>query len=346
MKITMLGSSGSGKTVYMSAMSELFYNGSVNGYALYNRTSETTEDNYVSTTFINKKFDNINTLYRDGYFPEGTSSSAIMPLELRYNREHILPIDWIDYRGGALKELANGDLNETNAEIYATLLASDVILIFIDAVVLKVIDNPIILRSKVGANEISQILNMVTAKKHINVIFLLSKADASIIDLKNDYATLKEKVGNIYSRFLVSNNTNISDYHVIPVGALGHGNVKTSYNWQDEDNGKVLVLQNTISNYDTMTPFNVASSFSTALLLCLENERTRLNDELLSVSEELQHLQNRFGIVKNLCDILFNRSRRREHIFDLNRIIMENSNEIMNLDIHKNNLQKIAESNL
>ena len=346
MKITMLGTSGSGKTVYMSAMSELFYNGSVDGYALYNRTSETSEDNYISTTFINKKFDNINTLYRKGDFPEGTSSSVFMPLELRYNREHVLPIDWIDYRGGALKELANGDMGGTNAEIYATLLASDVILIFIDAVILKMIDNIYILRSKVGANEISTLLNMINEKKHINVIFLLSKADASIIDLKNDYETLKKKVGNIYSRFLVSNNTQISNYHVIPVGALGPGNVQTSCDWKDQDNEKVLVSKNTISNYGAMSPFNVASSFSIALLLCLENEKNRLKDEITSVSKELQQLQHKFGALKNLFDLLFNGSRRREHIFDLNHIIINNREEIMRLEAHKNNLQKIAKNNL
>lgn len=200
MKITMLGTSGSGKTVYMSAMSELFFNGAVNGYTIANRGN-----NYDSSTFITKGFDDVNTLYQYGRFPSGTSSCIVMPLELRYKGHQVIDIDWIDYRGGAIKELANGVENPQNTEILATLIASDVVMIFVDAAVLKVCSNNIIARSRVGANEISQLLSLVARKKHIDVIFLLSKFDSSIIDASKDYEFFKTKVASIYSRFFFGN---------------------------------------------------------------------------------------------------------------------------------------------
>lgn len=338
MKITMLGTSGSGKTVYMSAMSELFYNGEINGYTIGNRNN-----NYDSNAFINKGFDEINTLYQNGRFPYGTSSSIIMQLELNYRGQHIIDIDWIDYRGGAIKELANGVDNPQNAEILAALIASDVVMVFIDAAVLKVCNNNMIARSRVGANEISQLLSLVTKKKHINVIFLLSKADSSIINIKSDLSGLKSRVAKIYSRFLADTNTNISQYPIIPVGALGYGNVKTTYQRLDDGSGgQVLVFKNTITNYDNMYTINIASSFATALLCCLESESNKLNTDALRLAQELENLRKNFGPVKNLLDILFNKSKKREYIFDIEQAILANRAEVMKLKPHKVQLEQIA----
>jgi len=345
MKITMLGTSGSGKTVYMSAMSELFFNSAINGYSISNREDESQENNYNNATFVNRGFDKINSLYRYGKFPDGTSSSIVMPLELRYKGKKVINVDWIDYRGGALKELANGIQNERNAEIFATLLASDVILVFVDSAILKVSKNQFATRSLVGANEISQLLSMVTSKKQIDVVFILSKADSSIIDIKEDYNKLKETIGCIYSKFLTENNKEIADYPVIPVGAIGCGNVDTSYEWKDTNTGKALIFNNKISSFETMAPFNVAASFATALLKCLSSKQNALSSEVDAVVSELDALQKKFGVVKNLIDLLFNGSKKREHIYDLKRIIMDNETEIRLLKEHKERLEKIIESN-
>lgn len=339
MKITMLGTSGSGKTVYMSAMSELFFNGEVNGYTIANR-----ENNYDSIAFIGKGFNDINTLYQYGRFPSGTSSSIIMPLELRYKGHKVINIDWIDYRGGAIKELANGVENPQNAEILATLIASDVVMIFVDAAVLKVCNNNITARSKVGANEISQLLSLVARKKHIDIIFLLSKFDSSIIDASEDYETLKAKVASIYSRFFSETNTSIDQYSIIPVGAVGVGNIRTTYEWKSDDSGgQILLFQNSVTNFENMKTLNIASSFATALLKCLNSETNKLNTDAAKIANELDELKRNFGPVKNFLDILFNSSRKREHIFDLKNIILESRNEITKLMTHKIQLEVIAQ---
>jgi len=335
----MLGTSGSGKTVYMSAMSELFFNGIINGYSIANRGNS-----YDSSAFINKGFDDVNTLYQYGRFPDGTSSSVVMPLELRYNGHHVIDIDWIDYRGGAIKELANGVENSQNAEILTALIASDVVMIFVDAAVLKICNNNIIARSRVGANEISQLLSLVSKKKHIDIMFLLSKFDSSIIDENKDYRVLKTKVASIYSKLFSETNTSIDQCSVIPIGAVGAGNVKTTYEWKPDGlGGQTLVFKNSITNFENIKTLNIASSFASALLKCLNSETNKLNTDAYKIADELNRLKRDFGPIKNLLDILFNNSRKREHIFDLERIILESREEIIKLTPHKMQLEAIAQ---
>lgn len=337
MKITMLGTSGSGKTVYMSAMSELFFNGSVNGYTIANRI-----DNFDNNTFVYKSFKNINTLYQYGEFPSGTTSSVVMPLELRYRGKSIIEIDWIDYRGGAIKELALGYDNPLNAEVLATLIASDVVMVFIDSAVLKICKNTITARAIVGANEISQLLSMIKHKKHIDIIFILSKIDSSIINIKDDFNMLVSKVEQIYSKFFTETYTRISDYPVIPVGALGYGNCKTLYNWSSEKEGRVLIIDQSIDNFENMNTINIASSFATALLKCFESEIKKLNTQASDLAIELNQLKEKFGPVKNLIDMLFHGSRTREHIYDLEHIILDSRSELMKLAPYKSQLEQIA----
>ncbi len=338
MKITMLGTSGSGKTVYMSAMAELFLNSSVDGYTLENRGSD-----FRSSTFVAKTIAKTNTLYTNGSFPSGTATSVLMPLELRYRGNSIIDIDWIDYRGEALNELVTGVENEQTAEILATLLASDVILVFVDAAVLKECRNLSIARANVGANTISRLLNMVSKTKRLDIIFLLSKIDSSTIDIKKDFSALKTKIGQIYSHFFTDTNTDVSNYAVMAVGALGVGNVETTHKWiSNSQGGQQLTSRHAIKNYQDLEPVGVAASFARALLKCLDSEINNLNTEASKLAKELNRLKSNFGPIKNLLDLLFNNSRKREIIFDLEQKILDSRRQILKLEPHKIRLEKIA----
>lgn len=336
MKITMLGTSGSGKTVYMSAMSELFFNSGVENFRIRNR-----DLSYKSAAFVNLNFERINTLYQFGEFPPGTSDSVVMPLELTYKNNKILEIDWIDYRGGAIKEIALGDETPKNSEVFAALIASDIVMVFVDAAKLKICRNDITARSLVGANEISQLLSLVIQSKHIDVIFLLTKIDSSIINLKRDYNMLKGRVAKIYSRFLIETNTNISSYTIMPIGAVGYGNVITSYNWTENDGKKNLNINHKIVNFENMYTINIASSFAIALLRCLISETKRLNTKADKLAEELEYLRERFGPVRNLLDLLFNNSKTRRYKFELEDMILESRKEVRELYRYKDQLNKI-----
>lgn len=338
MKITMLGTTGSGKTVYMAAMSDLFFYEGVRGFTIANR-----EATYGSDTFVHRGFDEANTLSH-GVFPAGTTNSLVMPLELRYRGERIIDLDWIDYRGGAISELAKGFDNPANAEILAALLASDVVMVFTDAAVLKDFSNMRVARSHIGANDISQMLIMVSRKKHLDIMFLLSKADSSNIDIKTDFPALREKLGQVYSRFFTETNTALSQYPVIPVGAVGIGNVETKSRWKDEPGGgKKLDYTHTIKDIQKIEPYNVASSFARALIMGLESESRNLNTSSAQLAAELEKLQANFGPVRNLIDLLFFSSKRRARIHDLKSQIAAEQDEMKLLRPYRGLLYQIRD---
>lgn len=337
MKVTMLGTSGSGKTVYMSAMSQLLFHGRINGYGLKSRDN-TPEGN----AFTNIHIEDINSLYESGKFPSGTSKNTLMALELVRNGEHIMDIDWIDYRGGAIKDIILGNVTQENSEVRATLLASDVIMVFVDSSILKATPNDIFVRSRVGANYISQLLSYIVERKHVNIMFLLSKADSSNVNIKQDLAELTERIERIYSRFFSDTCTDISQYPVIPVGAVGIGNVKSSQTWESNNNGTQLISKHEIIAFSNMNTYKIAASFAKALLLCLDSEINRKNTETPLLAKELENLTKDFGPAKNAIDMLFFGSQRRGRIHDLKQMIEENRNEIRRLQPHRANLQRIA----
>lgn len=267
MKITMLGTTGSGKTVYTSAMADLFYHADVDGYKLKDRDVE------GDVGYNHRKFSEIGSLAAYGTFPEGTNDTTKMDLVLTRDGERIINIDWIDYRGGAINELAGGMINDNNRELYAELLASDVIMVFVDAALLKALEeknaSTHVIRARIGANHINAMLNTITQKKkNVEVMFLLSKFDSSTIDRWHDYYPMQEKVKELYG---LREMCNIS-YKIFPIGAVGYGNATTTVSDK-------LIISQIIENEFQLQTINIASSFATALLMALESaERTSEED--------------------------------------------------------------------
>ncbi len=353
MIITMLGTSGSGKTVYMSAMSALFYNGgSIKRFSLSERIIESNDpsnpfnqldNSNNSRTFVFKNLSELNNLYEKGCFPDGTSQSVFLPLVLKYDNEVVIDIDWIDYRGGALSELAKGeDTNET-AKILYTLLNSDVVLVFVDASAVKVYKRNIPgARKRVGADVISTLLCRVMEIKHIDIIFLLSKFDSSNIDKDNDLPELKKKVGELYSKFLSQTNKTIEDYPVIEIGAVGYGNVKTTYTWVADGSGKILKFSNVLSNIENLYSFNIDYSFFSALLSCIKSEREGLNQRTKELEKEISELNKTLGPISNIFDILLGSNKRRQKYYDENEMDYNNA-EFTRLKFYQGEIEKIVE---
>lgn len=109
--------------------------------------------------------------------------------------------------------------------------------------------------------------------------------------------------------------------------------------------GKELKIQhNIIVGADELEPLNIASSFAQALLLSLYRERNNLNTSVTELAKKLDELQNDFGPVKNIIDILFFSSKRRQGINSLQVEIEKNRSEIRNLFSHEERLLSIANS--
>lgn len=279
MKITMLGTTGSGKTVYTSAMADLFYHSDVDGYKLEDRNFE------ADIGYNYRKFSEIGSLATYGTFPEGTNYTTKMNLVLTRDKERIINIDWVDYRGGAIDELASGNINDNNRELYAELLASDVIMVFVDAALLKALEgrdaSPHVIRARIGANHINAMLNTITKKKkNVEVMFLLSKFDSSTIDKGEDYYPMQETVKNLYGLQEISNIS----YRIFPIGTVGYGNITTTIS------DKLLISHEVIDEFKLQT-INVASSFATALLMALESAEKTSNEDIKKAALDFMNLK-------------------------------------------------------
>ncbi|MCL2398878.1 MAG: hypothetical protein FWC91_03920 [Defluviitaleaceae bacterium] len=333
MKITMLGTSGSGKTTFMGAMQNLFFKDNVNGYRLANRSSK-----YENGVFINKTFNATNDLYRRGKWPGGTGTSALMQLEFRHWDERLLDIDWIDYRGEAITELAEGIKKEGSSEILATLMFSDVILVFVDAAALNAIKNDFIARDYVGADAISELLSYIKAKRHIDVIFVLSKIDSSTISSK-DLENLRMRVKKLYSNFMGSETSESYNSPIVEVGACNYGNVKTECEYIEELG--YWTFEHKILSHNDLQPINVASTFALALLKCLESEINNKNTSANKIEQEVKNLEENFNGLKNFIDILCG-SPKREYIFDMKKVILYSRDDIKKLEKHRPALEAIV----
>lgn len=94
MKITMLGYAGTGKTCYMLGMYSFMSMG-LNGFTL--STQDYDEDIELA--------DQWDVLVENGKWPIGTQegNEKAYKLDFCYGARPILPFEWLDYRGGALK---------------------------------------------------------------------------------------------------------------------------------------------------------------------------------------------------------------------------------------------------
>lgn len=304
MRITMLGVSGAGKTCYMSAMSQLFYHSVTNGFYLKDRGHKS--DGY----FNHRTFEDINTIISDSSWPDGTATTTNMQLSLEHEGVHVMEIDWIDYKGGLVDEIDKGNFDEEAAILETILLASDVILVFIDAIVLKNENNIYKVKHLIGANAISRLLtSIVRTNNNCNIVFLLSKVGSDLIKMENDYSTLLQKSRNAYDVFFSQlGNANIK-CPFIPIDCVGFNKVITRV-IEDERRNKCYQA-------DIMAdiePYNIDVSFAYALTQCLIKKRSYNEENFLRVRKRLSELESNFGSIKQIIDILFRRSKRRLEI--------------------------------
>ena len=342
MIITMLGTSGSGKTTYMAAMGHKYYLNDVNGYKLQSANNE-----YKNITYINRVLTiPANLLYNKRVFPDGTGAEiSVLELNLwgkKWNNygvpEPIININFIDYPGIYIDQLAVGNKSSENEQVLSNILLSDVVIVFVDATVLKSCDE-YSLQYRIGATSILPLLTKAATRQSLNIVFMITKCDASIIDINNDIELLKSKVRKAYSSFLYYNNVSCC---FIPVGAIGFGAVSTA-------NTSLGAISNAIRADVPIKPYNIASSFAKAILFCLERNKQLLEykrnetDRMRKEANNTLHSDSEIiSLIKNSIDILFNDSKTREKIIKATKEVERLSNEVIRLESYKSGLEAIA----
>ena len=118
MKIVMLGHTGVGKTTYMASLYGILQN-PINGFTL---RAQSTQDHAQLMDLYHQ--------IHYGTYPEATMQRGQYDFLLRYEGKTAYPFTWVDYRGGALRELR--DSFETQ-QLMQELKEAEGIVMFCDA---------------------------------------------------------------------------------------------------------------------------------------------------------------------------------------------------------------------
>lgn len=344
MKITMLGMQESGKTAYMATMAQLFLYSDQNGFKLSDINKNTNINHFGA---VYRRFSEIDTIIKEFEFPDATSQSTYLNLELQYIgnnvKESIIPIEWVDYRGGILNNIVSNKEIRTDTErseiekVLQTLVLSDVIMVFVDGVIITDYPNNLVARDRAGINTISSILSaLLNIKRDLNILFLITKADSDLIG-ENKYKDLVKRCKELYSGLIREIKSSRSVYNFIPVGCVGFNKVKTT----KQQVNKALRKYSVDIVTNDPTPINIAESFAYCLhqacLLAKNNCIEKVENDMI----ELEKSKNNFGTIKNIFDILINDSQRREKIFNLEESIEMKKNEAIKLEQYLNPLGEI-----
>lgn len=106
MRISMLGQSGSGKTTYMCALHEAMIENEFVGFSIVPHTNGSNDGLMAIGMLENISF------CRDGQniqFPDGTVDTTFWSFDLMYRNSKLCDLDWIDYRGGKIDEIFDGE---------------------------------------------------------------------------------------------------------------------------------------------------------------------------------------------------------------------------------------------
>jgi len=219
MKITMLGSTGVGKTAYMLAM---YYVLGRKGLKDFKLVAERDLD-----VRLGRQWADLSTR---GIWPRPTEQSDfnIMKFRLEYKEKFITNFDFIDYRGGAINETS--DSTDAKA-LYQHMFESDSVMILADAWYIVNADE-IIADER---NQINNIQNLVDdflrkyPRKPLSISIVLTKFDTVHPD---EFLKLQERAYALFER-LIKRIKSRSDYlrgTFIPVAVTGFGRTRITVN--------------------------------------------------------------------------------------------------------------------
>ncbi|MBN2878727.1 MAG: hypothetical protein JXN65_03760 [Clostridia bacterium] len=329
MKITMLGNSSAGKTVYMSRMAQSFYYNNYHGFQLVTKNAEG-EYSYLTHQLLTK----IDTIESKNKFPAGTDKSTIMNFFLQFNYQKILDIDWIDYKGGSLEEITKEEINEDeNLEIESVILASHALMIFIDSVVISENYSTIRKQTLIGERNILEILRkaMQLNKTDLSILFVLTKSDSDLLS-EDQTSKLIETAKELYTQLLHEGRKYNWKFSFIKIGCVGKKNIKTTRN---------ISHDNSRYNYEVeiVSPITESYNIEKTLIVCLKDccemqleiEKSNFNSNALRLDELITKNATTFA---KLIDLLFGKSQRQLEIEDVKEKMQNEKNQIKNLKAH------------
>lgn len=214
MKITMIGYMGVGKTTYMASMYRKLGREGVGDFRL-----KADRDLDIRLSNIWEK------IHIHGQWPESTPGGQldIMKFKLLYGLQHITDFEFVDYRGGAIKDT----LDKTDAaQLYKHVLESNALLVLVDSWFIANTD-PDIAEARNQVNNIQNIIDDFLDKypyKPLTIAILLTKIDAVT---QTQFSQFEDKTLTLFKRLV----TRIKREHTrlrgtfIPITVAGFRNV-------------------------------------------------------------------------------------------------------------------------
>lgn len=333
MRISMLGQSGSGKTTFMCALHEKMIQNDFGGFSILPYVEKL--DNADSLTAIGM-LENI-SFCRDGQnvqFPKGTDATTYWTFDLLYKNRNLCRLDWIDYRGGKINEIFDGDIE---AKLLKNLIyGSNAIIVFIDSIDLALIDDIDVCKRKTGADKLSFLLKnyeRIYRYEDTIILFALSKCDSSLITQeykKDNYWSLVNKCRRVFKDILTIKAGN-SHWHIgiIPISSVGHGRTNSS----KESTGDILQPYKVSCNLCRYpSPTNVAEAFLFCINEIVKVSKQRVENKVSTMQSQIIQEFDSASLTDSICSAIKRKDSHYELASRLNASKILNEKKITQLD--------------
>ena len=273
MIVCSLGTSGSGKTVYLSSLMDNLFSpaNSIADYYLsdiddadYKNIFEDILD--IDKISLNSNIDLTQTEPDFSGFPAGTRTTVAREFSLRSSFGELLPVTWVDYKGGLISN-ALGSSEEMQG-LYGYLEASSALVVFVDGYRIAHAESTKQARLHTDANKIAQVVSHMIRnfkKTNFSILFVVTQIDAiedlSFLGKEKNWEPLiaktKETYDGVIKSIKLTSNWKIG---MVAVSAVGMGNnVRTTIKSESSNDFLPNVTKDKIVAYPA--PVNIVESF-------------------------------------------------------------------------------------
>ena len=296
-KITMLGASGSGKTVFLSGIYQTLVSATAHGFFLSIDEDAKRSEQFRSLEGISLITEDKDEGFKVIGFPSGTAVTKTYDFTLKSKGRSYFPFEFWDYRGNLVSEVTPGSKATTDkAEIESFrehLRKSDVLLIFADATKISQYDVPSVRKMKSQAYLMEKVFNTVLdmVEREYHVILVLTKIDdqdVKIEDKKDNYKLLCEKAMEVFSSIRDGSKT----FAMIPVSAVGEN--KTEKVILEDDDGKII--RTTKLKEDVVpSPININTVMIYACMRVLKNKVQKIQREIKYLWKDAEEIEESYA---------------------------------------------------
>ena len=333
MRISMLGQSGSGKTTFMCALHEKMIQNDFCGFSILPYTENSNNDDSLAAIGMLENM----SFCRDGQnvqFPKGTDATTYWTFDLLYKNRNLCKLDWIDYRGGKINEIFDGD-NEANL-LKDLIYGSNAIIVFIDSIDLALIDDINVCQRKTGADKLSILLKdyeRIYKNEDTIILFALSKCDSALITQeykKDNYRNLVVKSQNVFKDILTIKTRNDHwNIGIIPISSVGYGKTETS----KESTGDILQPYKVSCNLCKYpSPVNVVEAFLFCINEIVKVSKQRVQNKVFTMQNQIIEEFQSATLTDSICSAIKRKDSHYDLASRLNASKILSENKIKQLD--------------